>query len=157
MILQELEQIWTGLIDFSSKLVIPDWGSLVNLLPVFLVIGVLGPLLTLLVLAWFVYGVRKPRLATGYADPRRPAPLDDEDRPVFPAGEPYSPDEAMIYRPGATRDGAGRELLVACPMCGLVRPVARDRCGNCGLAFTLQPSTVVVHPVGPPPGGAAAA
>lgn len=157
MILQELEQIWNGLIDFSSKLVTPDWGSLVNLLPIFLVIGVVGPLLTLLVVAWFVYVVRKPRLATGYVDPRRPASLDDHGQPAFPVGEPYSPAEAMIYEPGATRDGSGRELVVACPKCGLVRPAARERCGNCGLAFSLQPSTIAVRPAGPPPGGAAAA
>lgn len=157
MILQELEQIWTGLIDLSSKLVIPDWGSLVNLLPIFLIVGVVGPLLTLLVLAWLVYGVRKPRLATGYVDLRRAAPLDGDGRPLFPVGEPYSPAEAMIYEPGATRDGSGRELVVACPKCGLVRPADRERCGNCGLAFTLQPSTVAVRPAGPPPGGAAAA
>ncbi len=157
MILDELEQIWNGLIDFSSKLVIPDWGGLVALLPVFLIVGVVGPLLTLLVLAWFVYVVRRPRLATAYRDPRRPAALDDRGLPVYPPGEPYSPAEGMIYEAGATRDASGNELVVACPKCGLVRPASRDRCGNCGLAFSLQPPTIAVRPAGPPPGGAAAA
>jgi plastocyanin len=29
-----LDKIWTGVLDFTSKLVIPDWGSLVALIPV---------------------------------------------------------------------------------------------------------------------------
>jgi len=29
-----LDKIWTGVLDFTSKLVIPDWGALVNLIPV---------------------------------------------------------------------------------------------------------------------------
>ncbi len=157
MILDQLNQLWTGLIDLSSKVVIPDWGSLVGLLPIFLVVGVLGPLLTLLALAWFLYVVRRPRLAAAHRDPRRPAPLGDDGRPVFPAGEPYSPGEAMIYEPGATRSASGDQLVVACPKCGLVRPAVQDICGNCGLSFTLRPSTITIHPAGPPPGGAAAA
>src|SRR5205823_2443286 len=29
-----LDKIWTGVLDFTSKLVIPDWGSLIGLIPV---------------------------------------------------------------------------------------------------------------------------
>ena len=29
-----LEQIWTAILDFTSKLVIPDWGALIGLIPV---------------------------------------------------------------------------------------------------------------------------
>ncbi len=157
MIIDQLNQLWTGLIDFSSKLVIPDWGGLVELLPIFLIVGVVGPLLTLLVLAWFGYLVRRPRLATTYRDPRRAAPLGDDGRPQFPVGEPYSRREAMIYEPGATRSASGEALVVACPKCGLVRPAVQDTCGNCGLSFTLRPSTIAIRPGGPPPGGRAAA
>lgn len=31
-----IEQIWTGILDFTSKLVIPDWPGLIALLPVFM-------------------------------------------------------------------------------------------------------------------------
>ncbi len=157
MIIDQLEQIWNGIIDFSSKIVIPDWGGLIDLLPVFLVVLVVGPILSLLALAWFVYGVRKPRLRMAMSDPRRPAPLDDQGTPVFPVGEPYSPRESMIYEAGATRSVSGDQLVVACPKCGLVRPATQDTCGNCGLSFTLRPPTISVQPVGPPPGGRAAA
>ncbi len=157
MVIDTLEQWWNALLDFTSKLIVPDWGALINLLPIFLLIGVVGPLLTLLVLGWFIYFVRKPRLKVAFADTRRPAELDADGIPVYPTGEPYSPRERMIYEPGATRSESGEDLLVACPKCGLVRKAADDVCGNCGLSFTLTPTTRSVRKTGPKPGGAAAA
>jgi hypothetical protein len=156
VILDQLQQIWNGFIDLSAKVVIPDWGGLVGLLPIFLVVGVVGPILTLLALAWFVYFVRRPRLRVAYRDPRRPAALDESGAPVFPVGEPYSVSEAMVYESGATRSASGDTLVVACPKCGLVRPAVEDTCGNCGLSFTLRTPTLTVRPAGPPPGGRAA-
>lgn len=157
MIIDQLERLWTSLLEFSATFITPEWGDLVNLLPIFLIIGVVGPIVTLLVLAWFGYVVRRPRSKARFAAARRPAPLDAEGRPVYPAGEPYSPAERMIYEPGATRSQGGEDLLVACPKCGLVRGAALDTCGNCGLAFTIKPITRSIRPAGPPPGGAAAA
>jgi hypothetical protein len=157
VILETLNQWWTALIELTSHLVVPDWGALVNLLPIFLLVGVVGPIVTLLVLAWFIYMVRKPGLKVAFADPRRAAPLDADGHPVFPAGEPYSPLEGTIYEPGATRSESGEDLLVACPKCGLVRKAVVPVCGNCGLSFTLTPTTRSARPAGPPPGGAAAA
>jgi hypothetical protein len=157
VIIDQLERLWTSLLDFSSTFITPEWGDLVNLLPIFLLIGVVAPIVTLVVLAWFVYVVRQPRSKARFADARRPAPLDAEGRPVYPAGEPYSPSERMVYGPGATRSDSGEGLLVACPKCGLVRGAALDTCGNCGLSFTIKPTTRSVRPAGPPPGGAAAA
>ena len=63
----------------------------------------------------------------------------------------------MVYEPGATRSDSGADLLVACPKCGLVRGAVLDTCGNCGLSFTIKPTTRSIRPTGPPPGGAAAA
>jgi hypothetical protein len=157
VIIDTLNQWWNGLIEFTSHLVVPDWGALVNLLPIFLLVGVVGPIVTLLVLAWFIYVVRKPRLKVAFADHRRLAPLDAEGHPVYPAGEPYSPREHTIYEPGATRSQSGEDLVVACPKCGLVRKASVPVCGNCGLSFTLTPTTRSARPAGPPPGGAAAA
>ena len=53
-----------GAIDemaFLSPILSPDWGALVGMLPIFLLIGVVGPLLSVLVLGWFIYVVRRPR------------------------------------------------------------------------------------------------
>lgn len=157
MIIDQLEQAWNSLLEFTEQFVVPEWGSLVNLLPELLLVLVVGPILTLLALAWVVYAIRKPRVKAKARDLRRPATLDADGNPVFPAGEPYSPREAMIYEPGATRSPSGEDLVLACPRCGLVRPAATEACGNCGLAFTLRPSTIALRPADPPPGGATAA
>ena len=156
MIIDQLNQLWSQLLELTGKLVVPDWGSLIDLLPLFLIVGVLGPLITILALFWFRYWVLKPRVSAGYSDPRRAAEIGADGQPVFPVGEPYSLAERMIYEPGATRSVSGDELLVACPKCGLVRSAAIDTCGNCGLSFTITPPTRVIRPATPPPGGRAA-
>lgn len=157
MIIDTLNQVWTDLLAFSGIFVTPDWGGLIVMLPVFLVIGLVGPILMLLALAWVVYAIRKPHPKVAFADPRRAAPLDGAGNPVFPTGEPYSPGEQMIYEAGLTRSPAGDALVVACPKCSLVRPATEDTCGNCGLTFHLKPTTRSLRPAGPPSGGAAAA
>jgi hypothetical protein len=155
--IDQLNQIWTGIIQFSSQFVTPDWGKLVGLIPIILVIAVVGPIVTLLVLAWLRYGVVKPRRHAVFVDTRRPAELDADGNPVYPTGEPYSPAERMIYEPGATRSASGEALVVACPKCGLVRSADRDTCGNCGLSFTIKPVTRSGGHASRPSGGAAAA
>lgn len=156
MIIDQLNQLWTSLLELTSRFVTPAWSELINLLPIFLLIGVVGPILSLLVLGWLRYGALKPRVKAGFADPRRAASVGDDGQPVFPAGEPYSLAERMIYEPGATRSVSGDELLVGCPKCGLVRGAAVDTCGNCGLTFSLTPPTRTLRPAAPPPGGRAA-
>jgi hypothetical protein len=155
-VLEQLNEMWSSFIEATSAFVIPDWGQLIGLLPVFLIIGVVGPLLTIIILFWVRYWILKPRVSAGYADTRRLAAIGDDGQPVFPAGEPYSLRERMIYESGATRSESGEELLVACPKCGLVRSAAIDTCGNCGLSFTITPPTRTIRPAAPPPGGRAA-
>ena len=111
MILETLESWWNSLIDLSEMFIIPDWGALVGLLPILLLIGVVGPILTIVVLFWVRYLVKRPGIKREFAEVRRPAPLDADGRPVFPVGEPYSLSEAMIYEPGAIRSDAGDPLL----------------------------------------------
>jgi len=155
-VLEQLNEMWSSFIEATSAFVIPDWGQLIGLLPVLLIIGVVGPLLTIIILFWLRYWILKPRVSAGYADTRRLAAIGDDGQPIFPAGEPYSLRERMIYESGATRSDSGEELLVACPKCGLVRSAAVDTCGNCGLSFTITPPTRTIRPAAPPPGGRAA-
>jgi hypothetical protein len=155
-VLEQLNEMWSSFIEATSAFVIPDWGQLIGLLPVLLIIGVVGPLLTIIMLFWLRYWILKPRVSAGYADTRRLAAIGDDGQPIFPAGEPYSLRERMIYESGATRSESGEELLVACPKCGLVRSAAVDTCGNCGLSFTITPPTRTIRPAAPPPGGRAA-
>src|SRR5690242_10278446 len=44
-----IEQLWSDLIEFTSQFVIPDWGSLIALLPIFLAIPVF------LYITWMIY------------------------------------------------------------------------------------------------------
>lgn len=153
-----LSQVWSQLLSFIDKLVSPDWGALVGLLPLFVVLGVIGPLLSLIALVWFYYFVRKPRPKVRWEEGPRAAPLDDAGNPVFPPGEPYCPRDALIYPPGTTRcDRDDQDLAVICPMCGIGRNAAITTCGNCGLVLKVESRTRVMRPAGPPPGGAALA
>jgi hypothetical protein len=157
VIVDQLNQIWQSLLDLTAQFVMPDWGKLIGYLPVILVVFVIGPLLTILALGWVVYALRKPRTRTRFVEGPRPAELDASGRPVFPAGEPYSPATALIYPAGQVRDERGEPLLVVCPMCGLGRSAEIDTCGNCGLVLKVIPRARALRAAGPPPGGASAA
>ena len=136
--IEQLNQTWTGILQYLNGIVVPDWGGLVNLLPIFLLIGVVGPLLSLVVLFWFIYFVRKPRLRVEYVDPRRPAPRDDRAAPSSrPASRIRAP-RRWSTSPAPRRSDAGDPLLVRCPKCDLVRPAEIDTCGNCGLSFVIR-------------------
>jgi hypothetical protein len=157
VIIDTVNQWINALLEFSAKLITPDWAALIDLLPIFLLIFVVGPLLTLMVLLWLRYKAKEPRTRVAFRDNRRPAALDAAGAPVFPVGEPYSLTEGMIYEPGATRSASGEPLMVACPKCSLVRTAEEGTCGNCGLSFTLKPTTRSARRATPPAGGAAAA
>lgn len=157
MITETIARLWNSLVEASAVVVTPEWGQLIGLLPILLLVGVVGPLLTILVLAWAHYGFYRPRTRTAFAPSQRAARPDAQGNPVYPAGEPYSPAQGIIYAPGTTRSGSGERLVVGCPKCGLVRSAALDTCGNCGLTFSIRPTVRSLRRSGPPAGGAAAA
>jgi len=66
-----VQDAWKGIIDFAARLVIPDWGGLIALIPVLIAVGVV------VFLAWIVV-----RYAT--AGPTRRGPARVQPRP--PAG-----------------------------------------------------------------------
>jgi hypothetical protein len=158
-VIDHVQELWTGLLGFLGHLVIPDWGALIGLLPIFLVLGVIGPIATILMLVWFIYVVRRPRTSTEYVEGPRRAPLDEAGRPVFPVGLPHCLREGLIYSTGTQRcPNDGDELWVVCPMCGLGRSAGVDTCGECGLILKVQHRDVALGPIAaPPPGGAAVA
>lgn len=152
-----LQQLWHRIIDALQVVVIPDWGELIGLIPIFLLVGVAGPILTLLALGWVVYVLRAPRAKVNLEVAPVRAQLVD-GRPEYPAGEPYCPTDQLIYPFGTTRcDHDGHDLLVRCPKCGSGRPAHISTCGNCGLVLKIENRARALRPAGPPPGGAAAA
>jgi hypothetical protein len=151
-----LGQIWTQILDVIAKIVSPDWGGLVNLLPV-LLFPLVGLVLTLLILAWVVYGIRKPRAKVRYVEGPQPAGRDEAGDLLFPAGYPFDATAGLVYPPGATRSDRGVPLNVACPLCRVERSAELSTCGNCGLVLRIVAPVPLARPAGPPPGGAAAA
>jgi hypothetical protein len=151
-------RLFQGVIDFLNPIVLPDWKALVDLFPILLLIGVVGPLLSLLVLGWVVYFLGKPRSRIPYTAPEpRPAQIVD-GAPEYPTGEPYCTFDQLIYPFGATRCAVcERDLAVICPKCGTGRPAHIDRCGTCGLVLKIDQRLPALRAAGPPPGGAAAA
>ena len=157
-VLDQISRLWSDFLGFVSKLVIPDWAGLIALLPVLVLIGVVGPLLSLGILAWLGYGVTKPRTKVTYQEGTRVAPRDHLGRPIVPAGEPYCPRDGLIYPSGTYRcDVDKTNLLLRCPKCEVVRDASISTCGNCGLEVSIKPRALIVSTDGPPPGGAAIA
>jgi hypothetical protein len=157
-IIDQIEKLWTDFLGFLSTIIIPDWAGLIALLPLFVLIGVVGPILTIMLLAWLGYGVTKPRTKVMYEEGVRTAPLNHLGEPIFPAGEPYCPNDGLIYAFGATQcDRDKTRLSLRCPKCDLVREASVEACANCGLILKMEPRALIVATDRPPPGGAAVA
>ncbi len=152
-----LQSAWHGFLNLLSGIIIPDWGALIGMLPVLLLLGVVGPALSLLVLGWLIALLRAPRTKVSLDVAAYAASIVD-GAPVYPAGEPYCPTDQVVYPFGTTRcDACGRDLFVRCPKCEVGRSAAISTCGNCGLVLKIENRARALRPAGPPPGGAAAA
>ena len=152
-LVDEINQLWTQALGLIAKVVSPDWGSLVGLLPLFLLVGVIGPLVTILALLWMYYFVRRPRTRVRFVEGPRLAAIAGDGLPLFPPGEPYDVRTGLIDPPGTTQNDAGELLSVICPMCGVGRSADVTTCGNCGLVLKVEAAQVArspLQPAGPP-------
>ena len=158
-LIETLNQIWTQILDVTSIFVMPDWGFLISMLPVIIVLALVGPFLTALALGTVVYLVTKPRTKVSFVEGPRVAEIGPGGEPVFPVGLPHCRRHGLVYEPGMVRcDTDGEPLTVICPMCGLGRQALVDTCTNCGLVLKVKPRAVAIRRTsGPKPGGAAAA
>lgn len=154
-----LSQVWDTILDVTSLFVLPDWGALIGLLPILILLGVVGPLVTFTMLGIIGYQIAKPRTSVKFVEGPRVVEQDAAGRPVFPPGLPFCRRDNLVYASGMTRcDTCGDELAVTCPMCQLGRAAAIDTCSNCGLVLKVKSRAVAVRSkAGPKPGGAAAA
>lgn len=154
-----LNGIWNTILDITKMFVIPDWSSVIGLLPLLIFLGVVGPLLTFTFLGMFVYQVAKPRTKVRTEEGPQVARVGADGQPIFPPGLPFCRRDALIYPSGTLRcERDGEELAVICPMCGLGRPADIETCTNCGLVLKVKPRAVTVgRPAGPKRGGAAVA
>jgi hypothetical protein len=158
-VIDSLNGIWNTILDITKMFVIPDWSSVIGLLPLLIFLGVVGPLVTFTVLGILVYQVAKPRTSVKIEEGPEVARVGADGSPIFPPGLPFCRRDALIYPSGTLRcDRCHDELAVICPMCGLGRPAEIDTCTNCGLVLKVKPRAVTVgRQTGPKPGGAAVA
>ncbi len=152
-----LQQLVQRTLDITTVFVMPDWGELVGLIPILLVIGVIGPIASLLVLGWVVFVLRAPRAKVALEVGPVRAQIG-AGQAAYPAGEPYCPVDQLVFPFGAvTCDTCRRDLVVRCPKCSTGRAAHLATCGNCGLVLRIENRARALRPAGPPPGGAAAA
>ena len=158
-IVDYLNQIWTQILDILSIFVMPDWGFVISLLPILIVLGLIGPFLTGLAIGTVIYLLTKPRVKVVFEEGPRVAEIGPGGEPIFPVGLPHCRRDALVYPSGTTRCERCRDdLTVICPMCGLGRLSRIDTCSNCGLVLKVKARAVAVRTTaGPKPGGAAAA
>ena len=158
-LLDAMDGIWNQILDMTSLFVLPDWGGLIALLPVLIVLGLVAPFLTFLALGTVVYLVRKPRVRMTYQEGPRVAEIGAGGEPILPVGLPCCRRDALIYPSGTQRcERCHDPLAVSCPMCGLGRSALVDTCTNCGLVLKIETRAMAVRTsTGPKPGGAAAA
>lgn len=151
---------WTAFLDWLSTILIPDWNGLILLLPILLILGLVGPGLTLLALYWMYVrlNTRHGKVTIDEPDPMPVQPGPDGTY-VYPVNAPYCPTHHLVY-PATARQCSidGDELLVRCPVDDSVRVASQDLCRTCGTRYQLGASLapVVIRRRGTPPAGGAA-
>jgi hypothetical protein len=151
---------WTAFLTWLQSIIIPDWGGLIALLPILIIIGVIGPALTLIAAYW-VYVLatnRRGKVRIAEPEPAEVPQLADGTYD-YPTNVPYCPTHNLMY-PATARECNidGEELQVRCPVDGSVRVATQQLCRTCGTRFQLGAalSPVVVTRRGTPPAGGAA-
>jgi hypothetical protein len=152
---------WTSFLDFLSTIITPNWEELIGLLPLFVLIGLVGPILTLLVLYHLYVRItgRHGRIRLGEPEPM-PAPLGEDGLPLIPANVPFCSRHGLLYPLSATVCELDKdELSVRCPIDDTVRVAGQQLCRTCGTKYLLGASStaLMVRRTGRPPAGGAAA
>lgn len=151
---------WTAFLNWLSTILIPDWNGLIGLLPLLLIFGLIGPVLSLLMMYWVYVMMTSRRGRVRIDEPSaEAAPVGRDGNPVYPVNTPYCPTHALIYPPTARMCNIdGEELLVRCPVDDAVRVASQQLCRTCGTRYQLGASLspVVIRSRGRPPEGGAA-
>lgn len=153
---------WSAFLDFLQSIMVPDWNALISMLPFFLILGVVGPILSLMLLMqlWYLFHRRRGRVRRVEEEPTS-APLDADGLPSYPSNVPFCEQHAVIY-PASTRNCEidRAELSVRCPVDQTTRPASQELCRVCGTRYVLgasQTGLAIRRQGRPPEGGAAVA
>lgn len=152
---------WSAFLGWLNTVLVPNWSELVSMLPLWLLLGVVGPIFSIIALMWVYHFLTRPRASVKVVVPEVVAAARDVDGlPVFPANQPYNPRLGLIYPPDRiTCEADGSNLMVRCPVDGTVREAAIQVCRGCGTKFVLGAARtpLLVSRTGTPPAGGAAA
>jgi hypothetical protein len=153
---------WTSFLDWLQSLIVPDWNALIQMLPLLVILGLVGPILSLMMLMQLRYLMHRRRGRVRFDEPEPiPAQLANDGEPIFPANVPFCEAHAVLYPGKVSRcEIDGVELSVRCPVDGTVRPATQQVCRACGTRYVLGASQApqrVRHAGRPPEGGAAVA
>lgn len=153
---------WDQVLKVVQALIVPNWNDWIAFVPVALVLGVLGPIFTLLAAAWLHHRLTR---RVGHVRLAEPGPAavarDAAGAPLVPANVPYCSRDGLLYAGRATVCKVCRdELTVRCPVDDTLRPAGDQLCRACGTRYVLAAATAAVavrRAAGPPDGGAAIA
>jgi hypothetical protein len=153
---------WSAVLSILSVVLSPDWSAVVAWVPLLLIAGVLGPILTLVLVGWAHHLLISRRAHVQYEEPTPYAPEHLADgTTVVPPNVPYCSRDDLLFPVRAVTCSICRDdLSVRCPVDGAVRAAAQQTCRACGTKYVLgagiDPLTVrsSAHP---PTGGAAIA
>ena len=152
---------WTAFLEWLQTILIPDWNGLIQLLPILLILGVLGPGLTLLAVYWFYVTITSRRGKVRRDDPSpTPAARAADGSAIYPPNAPYCREHELLYPATATTcEIDGEELSVRCPVDDTIRQASQPLCRTCGTRYQLGASLapIVIRRRGRPPAGGAAA
>lgn len=153
---------WTAFLEWLQTILIPDWNGLILLLPILLILGLVGPVLTLLALYWF-YVVGTSKRGKVRRDELSPTPAERaaDGSALYAPNVPYCRTHELIYPATAKNcEIDGEELAVRCPVDDTVRVASQPVCRTCGTRYELGASLapiVIRRRRHPPAGGAAVA
>ena len=157
-----LDAWWNQVLSILTVVLSPDWSALVAWVPLLLIVGVMGPILTLVMVGWTHHLLISQRLRVTYDEPlaRPPEHLPDGTS-VVPPNTPYCARDDLLFPARTTTCSSCRdELTVRCPVDGAIRPATQQTCRACGTKYVLgaglDPLTVRSS-ARPPSGGAAIA
>ena len=153
---------WGQILEWLQGVIIPDWNGLIALLPILLVLGLTGPILSLLALYWLYHAFID---RGGSVNIEELGPTTAERRadgsPIFPPNVPYCIEHELIFPATARNCSVDGDLLtVRCPVDDNVRTADEQICRVCGTRYQLGASLAPVavrRRRQPPEGGAAIA
>jgi hypothetical protein len=151
---------WTAFLNWLSTILIPDWNGLIELLPILLILGVLGPGITLLALYWMYHRLNQRRGKVRWDEPQPTVVEPQADGSyIYPVNAPYCPTHHLVFPGTATVCSIdGEELRVRCPVDDSIRVASQQLCRTCGTRYQLGASLapIVIRRSGTPPAGGAA-